>query len=181
MIEVESKIFVENPNAIRERAKMLGKYSGTELKIDDYFTRESIDRYPKESMRVRKVNGFYITNFKQRLSYEHGVHAKKEIEHIVKDIRSLMRVMAAFGFRKWLRKEKRCEIYEIKKNFHIELNYVKKLGWFVEIEYLVKKVSQIKSARQEVVRVIEALGLDERDAIKKGYTKMLWEKMCERD
>jgi len=34
--------------------------------------------------------------------------------------------------RKWLRKEKRCEIYTIKKNFHIELNHVKNLGWFVE-------------------------------------------------
>ena len=176
MIEVESKIFVENPREIRKKARALGKYSGVELKVDDYFTIENLRSYPEESIRIRKVDGHYIANFKQRLSYEHGVHAKKEIEYTVKDIGCFMRMMKSFGFKRWLRKEKRCEIYGIKKNFHIELNRVKRLGWFVEIEYLVRKMSEIKHARREVGEVIKKLGLREEDAIKKGYTKMLWEK-----
>ena len=176
MIEVESKIFLRNPNETREKARVIGKYLGIELKIDDYFTREKINRYPKESIRVRKVNGFYVTNFKKRLSYKNGVYAKQEIEHLTKDIKNLMRVMSVLGFRKWLRKEKKCEIYKIKKHFQIEINYVKNLGWFAEIEYLVKNISQINSARQEVRKIIKKLGFSEKDAIKSGYTKMLWNK-----
>ncbi|HLF53910.1 MAG TPA: class IV adenylate cyclase [Candidatus Nanoarchaeia archaeon] len=176
MIEVESKFFASSPGEIRRKAKALGKYTGTEIKIDDYYTTCSLKRYPKESIRIRKVNGFYITNFKKRISYEDGVHAKREIEHKVRDLNGFLSLMRSFGFEKWLRKEKRCEIYQIKNNFHVELNKVKGLGWFVEIEYLVKKESQIKAARKEVVRVMKSLGFREKDAIKLGYTKMLWEK-----
>lgn len=176
MIEVESKVPVSNPGEIRKKARALGKYRGIEIKIDDYFTKEDTSSYPKASIRIRKVNGFYVTNCKKRLSYEKGVHAKKETEYNIKDFSRFLRLMKNLGFKKWLRKEKRCEIYEIKKNFHIELNRVKKLGWFVEIEYLVRQESQIRTARKAVSDVMRKLGFSEREAIKKGYTKMLWEK-----
>jgi len=177
MIEVESKVSVSNPGEIRKKVRLLGKYSGIEIKIDDYFTKEETSSYAKASIRIRKVNGFYITNFKQRLSYEKGVHAKKEIEYNIKDFSKFLKLMKNLGFKKWLRKEKKCEIYKIKKNFHIELNHVKKLGWFVEIEYLARRESQIGAAREAVNEIMRKLGFSEREAIKKGYTKMLWEKM----
>ena len=176
MIEVESKVFIENPAEIRRRAKTIGRYTGIELKVDDYYTIDNLRQYPRESIRVRKVNGFYITNFKKRLSYEDGVHAKDEIEHKVDNLEGFLNLMKDFGFKQWLRKEKKCEIYQIKHNFHVELNRVKGLGWFVEVEYMVRRKSQIKSARKQVVKVMKELGFKERDAIKSGYTKMLWEK-----
>ena len=153
MIEVESKISVKNPSSIRNKAKKLGKYTDTEIKIDDYYTQEKTDHYPRESIRIRKVDGFHIANFKQRLSYAKGVHAKNELEYKVENIKEFFELIKDFGFKKWVRKEKRCEIYEIKKNFHIELNHVKSLGWFVEIEYLVKNKSSINKARKEVFEV----------------------------
>ena len=176
MIEVESKVSVKNPSIVRKKAEALGRYTGTEIKIDDYYTQEKTNHYPKESIRIRKVNGFHIANFKQRLSYEGGVHAKRELEYRVENIKEFLGLIKDFGFKKWVRKEKRCEIYQIKKNFHIELNHVKSLGWFAEIEYLVKNESSINLARKEVVKLMEKLGFNEKDAIKSGYTKMLWEK-----
>jgi len=176
MIEVETKISVKNPNAVRKKAKTLGRYTGTETKIDDYYTQEKTGNYPKKSIRIRKVNGSYIANFKQRLSYNKGVHAKRELEYRVENIKDFLGLIKDFGFRKWVRKEKRCEIYRIKRNFHIELNHVKSLGWFAEIEYLVKNESSINQARKEVFELMKKLGFGEKDAIKRGYTKMLWEK-----
>lgn len=175
MIEVEAKVLVRNPDAIRKKAGVLGKFIGKQKKVDDYYTLESPGHYPEKSLRIRKVDGYHVVNFKHRLSYEKGVDAKKEVEFKVSNIEDFLRLIEDFGFRKWVTKEKECEIFEIKKNFHIELNKVKGLGWFVEIEYLSDKKG-MRKARNEVFIVLEKLGFRREDSIKSGYTKQLWDK-----
>ena len=173
MIEVEAKVRVKNLKEARAKIRKIGKYKGRERKIDDYYALESLREYPRKSLRVRRMNGKYIINFKQRISYDAGVFAKKEVEFETSDIAGFIELIKNFGFRKWLRKEKETELYEIKKNFHIEINYVKKLGYFLEVEYLAEK-SEIGMARREVERVLHELGIEKNDIVKDGYTKMLW-------
>ena len=175
MIEVEAKVRSSDKHidSIRKLAGKIGKYRGKTKKIDDYYTLEDLREYPKKSLRVRKSNGYYVVNFKQSLSYEKGVHAKKEVEFKVSDLKGFFELIDDFGFKKWLRKEKVTELYEINKYFHIELNNVKNLGWFIEVEYLAKP-GEVKSARKKVVSVLKNLGVSDKDIIKDGYTKMLW-------
>lgn len=175
MIEVESKAKINDSNAFRIAARSLGRFVGKQEKIDDYYTLEKPGRYPKKSLRIRKRQGHYEINFKHSLGYQHGVHAKKETEFIVKDVNDFLAVINEFGFRKWLRKEKTTELYEIGKNFHIELNNVKGLGWFVEVEYLADE-QHIAYARKKVEEVLVKLGIKKNQIIKPGYTKMLWDK-----
>ncbi|MBI5804391.1 class IV adenylate cyclase [Candidatus Pacearchaeota archaeon] len=175
MIEVESKIKVRNPKEIRRRIRDFAKFSGKEEKIDDYYALNT-NHYPKKSLRIRKRKGIYEVNFKQRISYKKGIHAKKESEFNVSDIKNFVELIKDFGFRKWLRKEKLSEVYTIKKNFHVELNKVKNLGWFLEVEYLAEE-NEIAEARREVVRIMRLLGLKKKDVVKEGYTKMLWDKI----
>ncbi len=176
MIEVEAKVAVGDPYLIRKRAGTVARYVTREKKIDDYYTLESLEHYPKKSLRIRKVNGFYKVNFKQSMGYKRGVHAKKEIEFKISDINDFLKLIADFGFRKWLRKEKESEVYKIRKNFHIELNNVKGLGWFVEVEYLAGP-NEVEKARKEVAKFMRMLGFSEKECIKSGYTKSLWDKM----
>ncbi|MEM4271773.1 MAG: class IV adenylate cyclase [Candidatus Pacearchaeota archaeon] len=175
MIEVEAKVAISNPETIRKKARQLGKFSGKKTKIDDYYTLENLQKYPKKSLRIRKMDGYYVINFKQSLGYKKGVHAKKEVEFKVSDISNFLRLIEDFGFKKWLTKEKESEIYKISKNFQIELNKVKGLGWFVEVEYLANP-GELKSARKKVNEVMAKLGFKRKDAIKAGYTKQLWQK-----
>lgn len=175
MIEVETKIKISNPNLIREKARKLGKFIGNQKKIDDYYTLEPLYRFPKKSLRIRKINNQFQVNFKRRLSFKKGVHAKKEIEITFTDISNFLALIADFGFRKWLRKEKETELYEVEKNLHIELNFVKDLGWFVEVE-CISDIHNIINAREKVTKLIDELGFSEKDSIKEGYTKMLWDK-----
>jgi predicted adenylyl cyclase CyaB len=179
MIEVEAKVFVKHPEAIRKKAGILGKFIGKEEKIDDYYTLESLKKRPEKSLRIRKVDGYHIVNFKKPEAYARGVWAKKEVEFRTSNIADFLRLMHDFGFRKWLTKEKVCEIFEIKKNFHIELNNVKGLGWFIEVEYLAKE-KNVETARKEVYRVLRELGYSKKDTIKAGYTKQLWDKKYRR-
>jgi adenylate cyclase class 2 len=177
MIEVETKIRVSDVNKIRDKLKSLGKYEGKESKTDDYYTLEPLESYPKKSLRIRKKKGFYEINFKRRISYDSGIHAKKEIEFKASNIADFILLIEDFGFKKWLRKEKETELYKIKNNFHLELNKVKGLGWFLEIEYLADENKRsIQNAEKEVARIIRELGVRNSEIVKDGYTKMLWDK-----
>ncbi len=175
MIEVEAKIRISDVEDCRRRVLGLARYVGKERKIDDYYTLESLSKYPKRSLRIRRMGKNYVVNFKQRVSYKNGVHAKKEVEFRVSDIAGFLALIDNFGFRKWLRKKKVSEIYEVGKNFHIEINNVRGLGWFVEVEYL-SSLEGVRKARRRVFEVIKKLGASKKDIVKDGYTKMLWDK-----
>lgn len=177
MIEVEAKIAISNPQKIRKIARNLGKFKEKIKKTDDYYTMEDLKSYPQKSLRIRKSNGGYVINFKNKISKAHGIHAKKETEFNVRDIKNFIDLIEDFGFRKWLAKEKESEIFEINKDFHIEINRVKNLGWFLEIEYLVKKEKEIDNARNKINKVIDELGLSKEKVIEKGYTRMLWRRL----
>lgn len=176
MIEVEAKVVIINPSEFRKKIRKIGTLVSKEKKIDDYYTLQSLNSYPKKSLRIRKINSFYMINFKRHISYSNGVYAKKETEFRVSDLKGFLALIKDFGFRKWVRKEKESEIYRIKKNFHIEVNKVKHLGWFLEIEYLVASEKKIAMARKEIIDVMNLLGIKKRNVTREGYTKMLWDK-----
>lgn len=178
MIEVESKVQISEKEIkeIRNEIRKIGKFEKKEEKIDDYYTLESLKSYPKKSLRIRKQGKGYTVNFKQSISYEKGVHAKKETEFHVDDINGFLALIRDFGFKMWLRKEKESEIYHVRENLHIEINHVKSLGWFLEIEALVKKKEEIKKSEKEIDKIRRLLGIHNKQIIKDGYTKQLWEK-----
>ena len=175
MIEVEAKIKIQNPKEFRKLVNQLGKLIEKEEKIDDYYTLQKNKSYPRKSLRIRKKNGIHEINFKERISYKNGIHAKNEQEFQVTDINNFLALIADFGFKKWLTKIKHSEIYELKNNFHIEINHVKSLGWFLEIEYLTEK-NKIEKARKEIQKIIKKLSIEKNQIIREGYTKMLWDK-----
>jgi len=175
MIEVEAKIRISNPAIFRTKIRKIARFANRERKIDDYYTLENLKRYPMKSLRIRKIRDIYEVNFKERLSYLKGIHAKNEREFILSDVEPFLDLIRYFGFKKWLRKEKLSETYEINKNFHIEVNYVKNLGWFLEVEYLCEK-KDINMARKKVLEIIEQLDIRKEQIEKTGYTKMLWDK-----
>lgn len=176
MIEVEAKVKVLNVREMREKIKKMARFSEKVKKVDSYYTMDEGEHFPHRSLRVRKVKEHYKINFKRKISYAKGVHAKNELEFSVSDIQHFLELIKDFGFRKWLVKEKVSEVYKIKENFHIELNNVRHLGWFLEIEYLAKP-SEINSAQKEVLEIMKKIGAHKKEIIKKGYTKMLWEKL----
>ncbi|MBX4212412.1 class IV adenylate cyclase, partial [Candidatus Pacearchaeota archaeon] len=171
MIEVEAKIKISSPSEIRKDIKKFAVFAAIQNKHDDYYTLEH-GHYPQKSLRVRKMKDRYIINFKQRVSYKDGVHAKKEVEFVVHDIEGFLELISDFGFKKWLHKEKRTELYHISKNFHVELNHLEGLGWFVEVEYLTK--DNVAYARKEVLKIVNKLGFSSKDLVKEGYTKLMW-------
>jgi len=176
MIEVEAKIKVSDSKFFIEKSKKIGKYIGKQTKVDDYYTLEGKGKYPQKSLRIRKLNGIYQVNFKHRLSFKEGIHAKKEVEFKAKNIKEILSLISEFGFRKWLTKKKVTFLYEIEKHLHIEINNVQGLGSFIEIECLVEKNNEVNKARIKIMKTLTSLGISNKNLIKEGYTKMLWDK-----
>jgi len=174
-IEVESKIKVNDLKRARKKIRSIAKYLRTEHKVDDYYSMSANQKYPKKSLRIRNKGKVREVNFKQRLGYKDGIWAKREVEFKVSDIKNFYYLLNNFGFKKWMRKEKKSEIYKTKDNVTIELNYVKKLGWYIEIEVLCKENKKsIQRARKRIMEIMNIIGVKKKFIEKSGYTKTLW-------
>ena len=175
-IEVEAKIPVseKDVSGVRQRIKKIAKFVKRQIKKDDYYSLEYFS-YPEKSLRVRDFGKIKEVNFKRRHSYISGVHAKNEVQFEISDAKNFLELIEDFGFRKWLHKEKNTELYKTRDGVSIELNKIKGLGWFIEIEVLCS-TDKIVSARKKIVAVRSALGFSEKDSEQKGYTKQLWNK-----
>jgi len=173
-MEVETKIpFKEKDlSSVRNKIKQIAKFVGKEIKKDDYYTLEYFN-YPEKSLRVRNMGKVREVNFKKRSSFSNCVYAKKEVQFEISDVKGFFDLINDFGFRKWLHKEKTTELYRTKNGVNIELNHVKGLGWFLEVEVLCPQ-KQISSARKKVISVRDKLGFREADCEPRGYTKQLW-------
>ncbi|MBM3232150.1 class IV adenylate cyclase [Candidatus Pacearchaeota archaeon] len=173
-IEVETKIpFKEKDlTLVRSKVKSIAKFVKKQVKKDDYYTLEYF-QYPEKSLRVRDMGKIREVNFKKRISLVNGIHAKKEVQFQISDINGFFDLINDFGFRKWLHKEKTTELYKTKNGVNIELNYVKKLGWFLELEVLCSH-KEVENARKKINDVRNALGFTYKDSEARGYTKQLW-------
>lgn len=173
-IEVETKIPFQGKDlsSVKKRIRSIAKFVKVQSKKDDYYTLEYF-QYPEKSLRVRDMGKIREVNFKKRISFSKGIHAKKEVQFQISDIDGFFELIKDFGFRKWLHKEKTTELYKARNGVNIELNYVKKLGWFLELEFLCPQ-KDIPLGRKKIAEVRDALGFSEKDCEQRGYTKQLW-------
>jgi len=187
--EVESKSRITNYLILKSKIKQLGVFVKKTVKNDDYyalFPNNKVSNYPLKAFRVRydKSDGSYTINFKKLLKKVSSkeVVVKEEYEFIISDkhgLNNFFSLIKDLGFSKWITKTKTSEVYEHRKfrGVHLELNRVKGLGDFLEVELLVNKKSEILGAKRKVLSVLKELGVID-DVNNTGYTKMLYSKKC---
>lgn len=184
-LEIETKIKIDDSEVpkFRKRIKEIAKFEKKGKKEDDYFAiQKSPMYYPKKAFRIRAMKDNFEVNFKKHLKnhWTKDVVVKQEFEFSLKGKEQVQDLLALFkdlGFTEWVKKIKWNETYKWKKdkNVAIELNRVKYLGYFIEIEYLAKK-ADIERARNKLRKVMEELGIKPEQIDNTGYTKMLWYK-----
>lgn len=182
LLEVETKIKLEDSQvkAIREKIKSIARFEKKGKKVDDYF---AIQRwgYPKKAFRTRTTREHIEINFKKHLKkfWTKNVVVKQEFEFVIprEHFGDMIELFRDMGFSEWVQKVKYNETYKHKKDksISIELNRVKHLGYFIEIEYLAHP-SEMKTAINKIENTIKELGIDTNQVDNTGYTKMLWYK-----
>ena len=180
-LEVESKVRIDNVRKLRNKIKEIATFEKKEDRGDDYFTLQKRG-YPKKAFRIRNDGKKLVVNFKKHLPslYRDGVVVKKEFEFQLTDTKHLDNFLALledFGFKEWVKKRKVTESYKYNadKRVTIEINKVKHVGTYMEIEYLAKR-SEVKKAIRKVEEVLKKLGIKKDHIDNVGYTRRLYNK-----
>ncbi|MDD5192565.1 MAG: class IV adenylate cyclase [Candidatus Nanoarchaeia archaeon] len=185
-LEVETKVKIPDSeiDCIRDKILKIAKFEKKGKKADDYFAIRRVIKgsYPKKAFRIRATKDEFEVNFKKWLlkHWTKDIVVKQEFEFKLKgkeEVGDLLALFKDLGFREWVKKIKYNETYKFNKDKRasIELNNVKHLGWFMEIEYLAQE-SEIDKARTKIREILKLLCIDPDWIDNTGYTKMLWYK-----
>ena len=185
-LEVETKVRIKNVNTLRKKIQRIAKFEKKETRADDYFAiprkRFGIHTYPRKAFRIREKPDKYELNFKKWLKklWDKDIVVKQEFEFSLKnksDIQDLLALFRDLGFKEWVKKRKTSESYLHKKEKRIviEINFIKHLGYFMEIEYLCQP-REMETAKKKIRQTLEQLEINPKDIDNTGYTKMLWDK-----
>jgi adenylate cyclase class 2 len=185
-LEVETKIKIDDDkvNEFRDKIKKIASFVKKGKKEDDYFAirRKIKSCYPKKAFRIRAMKDEFEVNFKKWLIkyWTKDIVVKQEFEFNLKGKEAVEDLLALFrdlGFREWIKKTKYNETYAYKKDkiLEIEINKVKNLGYFIEMQYLCK-MPELEKARKRIREVLKILKINPEQIDNTGYTKMLWYK-----
>ena len=184
--EVETKFRLDKREVseLREKILKIARFVKKGTKGDDYFAIRRFRKkaYPKKAFRIRATKDEFEINFKKwlRKYWTNDIVVKQEFEFKLKgkeEVKDLLALFRDLGFREWVKKIKKNESYQHKKDerIGIEINKVKHLGYFMEIEYLCPKY-EMKMARKKIRKVLKELEIKPEKIDNTGYTKMLWDK-----
>lgn len=168
MFEVEAKIPItrEQYSLLRGRLRKEASYLGFRRNRDTYYEN------PKSAfMRIRDRDGKYTFDLKLRKTVK-GIEQNVEMEWGIGDLSAWKRVLKKLGIRPSARKTKKTELFK-KDGFIIELNTVRLLGHFLEIERIVKDPAGVGEAEKELVKLFETLGFSPKQFEKRPYLELL--------
>jgi adenylate cyclase class 2 len=182
LLEVETKVKIHDVNELRKKIKKIANFVKKEIRGDDYFALNEKFRkhgYPKKAFRIRDNKKEYVVNFKKwkKDFWTKEIVVKEEFEFKINETKNFLALIKDLGFVEWMKKIKTSESYIHKKDKRIiiEINKVKHLGYFMEIEYLAKK-NEIGKAKKKIYSVLKELEINPKQINNTGYTKMLWDK-----
>lgn len=182
-LEVETKVKLDEREVenLREKIKKIANFVKSGTKGDDYFAIRR-NGYPKKAFRIRAMKDEFEVNFKKWLKkyWTKDIVVKQEFEFKLKgkeEVEDLLALFRDLGFVEWVKKIKKNETYAYKKDKRasIEINNVKHLGSFMEIEYLCQP-HELNKARKKIREILKILEINPKKIDNTGYTRMLWDK-----
>ena len=144
----------------------MARFKGESVKNDTYYSDTKIAH-----IRTRNEKGETIFCIKNK-TLTKGVEANTEMEWKISDPKQWNKTLGKIGIKSSVKKFKRSESYEW-KGFHIELNHITRLGYYLEIETMVNKEEDVSKAKQELIDLFKRLGYSQKAFEKRYYLELL--------
>lgn len=168
MFEVEAKVpisrreFQQLSSRLQKEAHHLGNRSYT----DTYYAK------PKTAyIRIRKGEGEYDFDIKRRQTIK-GIESNIEMEWGINDISGWRALLKRSGITPTIRKIKKSSLFK-QNDFIIELNHVRLLGYYLEIERVVKNQKEVAKAKSDLVQMFKTLGYSQKQFEPRPYLELL--------
>lgn len=161
---------------LKKRLRKEAKYLGARVCNDTYYAK------PKTAyIRVRKRarpdehpfgrGGEYTFDLKRRETID-GIESNIEMEWGIKDISKWRTLLKRLKINPNIRKTKKSTLFK-QNNFIIELNHVRLLGYYLEIERVVGRKSEVTSAKKDLIKLFKSLGYSQKQFEPKPYLELL--------
>lgn len=170
-VEIEITVNIENNKPLMEFLEKNAEFKSEKHQIDEYFSpahRNFIEIRPvKEWLRLRDADGEYSINYK---NWHYDKNGKSyhcdEYETKVEDLNQIKKILDILNFKSLVKVDKIRKTW-IYKDYEIDIDSVKKLGDFVEIEYIGKDENvDPKKITEEMIDFLKNLGCGK---IKRDY------------
>lgn len=184
MIEVEIKVHITQAE-YKEMATRLSalefNFSTKMKEIDIYYNGPNKNYFESgEALRIRTSenlnspqNKSYLTYKGEKLDNLSNTRIEHEVE--IDNFKTMESIFAILGFIKLFDVEKQRDYYE-KDNIHACVDYVKNLGYFMELEKIISTESEKNAALVEIFLLLSNLNLSNDRLEGKSYAQLLFEK-----
>ncbi len=174
MYEIEKRAQIKSVKKIKELIIKNGAKKIDEIQQKDIYFRSIFDKNKKGILRIRiKNDREVILTTKINVGRGDGKWEEKEIILPSKiDLNSLMKIIEFSFFRKEVTIIKKREKYKL-SNLIINIDKIKKLGNFIEIEGIAKDKKDISRIRNKINNLLKQLGIPKDNIIDEGYVKLM--------
>ncbi|XOB41732.1 MAG: class IV adenylate cyclase [Candidatus Nealsonbacteria bacterium] len=170
-IEIEIQVNIEDNKPLIDFLEKSGQFMSENHQIDEYFSpvhRNFIGVRPvKEWLRLRNSDGKFSINYKNWYFDEKGKsHHCDEYETKIEDLTQIKKILDVLNFKSIIKVDKLRKTW-IYKDYEIDVDSVKGLRDFVEIEYIGKEEKiDPKKITEEMMSFLKSLGCGK---IKRNY------------
>ena len=170
-VEIEIQVNVENSKPLIDFLEKNADFKKESHQIDEYFSpshRNFIGVRPvKEWLRLRDSDGKYSINYKNWYFDNEGKsHHCDEYETKIEDLAQLRKILNTLDFKSIVTVDKLRKTW-VYKDYEIDVDSVKGLGDFVEIEYVGKEEKvDPKKITEEMIVFLKSVGCGQ---IKRNY------------
>ncbi len=175
MIEVEVKYRVTEDVINQLASKILamgGLFLGEVMQEDIYFQHPSRNfAVTDEALRVRRVENRAEVTYKGP-KIDSKSKTREEIKIEISDFESFVLLLERLGFRPVARVTKKRITYKLGEKL-LHLDNVEKAGFFVEIETMVERKSDVEKKRDELLRIAEKLSIPADGLERKSYLEII--------
>lgn len=179
-IEIKVKVSEQEFRHVYELLKGCADYAGKTEQHDSYFSPEQdsyvAEKYPFKWLSIRTRGGKHILNYKH--FYPEGKEKHDycdEYETELSDPESMRKILSELGIVHLVTVKKTRHKFIYENSFEIALDSVEGLGFFVEIESIMKNVD-ISAVREKILSLAKKLGLKAENIDYRGYPYELMKK-----
>lgn len=177
MIEMEVKVEVKDFTSIRRLLKDVeAKKIGRIYEVDTYYDHPVRNfTQTNETLRIRRSSTGRQTITYKAPAFSQMTKARVEYTVDINDGDKMDEILQTLNFRPVEMIEKSREIWALKKIL-VNLDDVKSLGKFVELETILKNRCHNADSEKRLFFALRQLGLDDKPLIKKSYLQLVREK-----